>query len=212
MEKKCIILLFCVLLYFSISSISIDASTDDYMTFVEIIMSDGKLLANYTEQEYQDYYSRIPDRKMVGYVIYTENQNVESTYISNTLYSIENDSNASITYQIDVVVETNNKTSFKATGQLNGRVSGKKGNDIKAEVGAEVGVEYSATTTESRKETQKLDVIVEANSRCVIYLTGNLLITNGVLKHYVMWLETYRGGFEIVTLQNQYTRIEKVKI
>jgi hypothetical protein len=27
-----------------------------------------------------------------------------------------------------------------------------------------------------------------------------------------MWLETYRGGFEIVTLQNQYTRIEKVKI
>ena len=73
-------------------------------------------------------------------------------------------------------------------------------------------LEYSTTTTESRKETQKLDIIVEANSRCVIYLTGNLSITNGVLKCYYMWIETYRGGFEIVVLQNQYTRIEKVKI
>jgi hypothetical protein len=194
------------------SSLSIDASTDDYTSFVEIIMSDGKLLANFTENEYEEYYSNIQNRKMFGYLIYVENENVESTYISNTLYSIENSSNSNITYQIDVVVETNNKTTFKATGELNGKVSGKKGNDIKGEIGAECGLEYSDSTTESRMETQKLDVIVESNSRCVIYLTGNLLITNGVLKHYTMWLETYRGGFEIVTLQNQYTRIEKVKI
>ena len=175
-------------------------------------MNDGKLLSNFTEEEYELLYNEIPDRKMFGYVINIENNNVDATYISNTLYSIENKGNSNITYQIDVVVETNNKTSFKASGGLNGKISGKKGNDIKGEIGAECGLEYSSSTSESRKETQKLDIVVEPHSRCVIYLTGNLSVTNGVLKFYYFWIETYSGGFEIVTLQNQYTRIEKAKI
>lgn len=210
--KKYTILLLFLLNYFTISSLYVDASTDDYTSFVEIIMNKGKLLSNFTEEEYEQLYSEIPNRKMIGYVINVENDNVDATYISNTLYSIENDSDSNITYQIDVVVEMNNKTSFKASGGLNGKISGKKGNDIKGEIGAECGVEYSSDTTESRKETQKLDVIVEPHSRCVIYLTGNLTVTNGVLKFYYLWIETYSGGFEIVTLQNQYTRIEKAKI
>lgn len=212
MEKKYLIMLFLILIYFTKSSLCIEASSDDYTSYVEIIMNDGKLLSNFTEEEYELLYNEIPDRKMFGYVINIENDNVDATYISNTLYSIENKGNSNITYQIDVVVETNNKTSFKASGGLNGKISGKKGNDIKGEIGAECGLEYSSSTSESRKETQKLDIVVEPHSRCVIYLTGNLSVTNGVLKFYYFWIETYSGGFEIVTLQNQYTRIEKAKI
>lgn len=212
MEKKYLIMLFLIIIYFTKSSLCIEASSDDYTSYVEIIMNDGKLLSNFTEEEYELLYNEIPNRKMFGYVINIENDNVDATYISNTLYSIENKGNSNITYQIDVVVETNNKTSFKASGGLNGKISGKKGNDIKGEIGAECGLEYSSSTSESRKETQKLDIVVEPNSRCVIYLTGNLSVTNGVLKFYYFWIETYSGGFEIVTLQNQYTRIEKAKI
>jgi hypothetical protein len=212
MEKKFIILLFMLLIYFATSTTNLYASTDDYTAFVEIIMNEGKLLSNFTKEEYEELYANTNDRKMMGYVVYIENNNIDATYISNTLYSIENDSDSNITYQIDVVVETNNKTTFKASGGLNGKISGKKGDNIKADIGGECGIDYSKAETESRTETQKLDVIVEAHSRCVIYLTGNLSITNGVTEYYLFWVETYKGGFEIVTLKNQYTRIEKARI
>jgi hypothetical protein len=110
MEKKYLIMLFLVLIYFTTSSLCIEASSDDYTSYVEIIMNDGKLLSNFTEEEYELLYNEIPDRKMFGYVINIENDNVDATYISNTLYSIENKGNSDITYRIDEVVETNNKT------------------------------------------------------------------------------------------------------
>lgn len=212
MGNKVIILLMMFLISISALSVNTHASNDDYSSFVEIIMNDGKLLVNFTDEEYEECYENLGGRKMFGYKVFIENNNVDASYISNTLYSIENDSDSNITYQIDVVVETNNKTTFKASGSLNGKVSGKKGNDIKADIGAEVGLDYTTVITESRTETQKLDVIVEAHSRCVIYLTGNLSVTNGVTRYYYFWMEVYGGGFEIVTLKNQYTRIEKAKI
>lgn len=212
MEKKSIILLFILFIYFTLSFYEVDASTEDYQSFSEIIMNEGKLLCNFTEEEYEKYYENIDKPKMFGYKVYIENNNVDASYISNTLQSIENDSDSNVTYQIDVIVETSNKTSFSASGDLNAKVSGKKGENIKADIGGECGIKYSKATSTSRTETQKLDVIVEAHSRCVIYLTGNLTVTNGVVKYYYFWLEVYSGGFEIVTLQNQYTRIEKVRI
>jgi hypothetical protein len=212
MKKKIIILLFIFSFFLTALSVYPSSSTEDYTSFTEVIMNEGKLLSNFTSKEYDELYKKTGKRKMFGYSVFVENDNVDASYISNTLYSIENDSDSDITYQIDVVVETNNKTTFKASGGLNGKVSGKKGENIKAEIGGECGIDYSTSNSESRTETQKLDVVVEAHSRCVIYLTGDLSVTNGVVKYYYFWIEVYRGGFEIVTLKNQYTRIEKAKI
>ena len=90
MEKKIIIFLFMFLTYFTLNSVNTYASTDDYNSFVEIIMNEGKLLSNFTAKEYEELYAKITSGKMLGYVVYVENNNVDATYISNTLYSIEN--------------------------------------------------------------------------------------------------------------------------
>lgn len=209
--KKIILLL---ILYFSIPFLNafvLQASSEEYTTFSEIMMSEGKLLSNFTDKELEEMYKKVNGTKFFGVSVYKENYNIEASYISNTLYSVENKSDSDVTYEIEVDVETSNKVSFNASGSLNGSASGTK-SGIKGEIGAKCGIEVSNTTTTSRKEKQKMKLIVEKNSRAIVYLTGNLTVTNGVAAYYVSFIQVSKGGFEIVTLKNQYARIEKTSI
>ena len=207
------IILFIMLLIISISIypiINIKADIDDYQTFTEIIMSSGKLITNFTEDEYNELASQF-QVQFVGPYTVTANKNVDASYISNTIKSVENKSNTDITYTIDVETVTNNKTSFSASGSLYGQISGSN-KKLKGEIGAKAGVEYSTQNQTSTKNTEKMQLIVEANSRALIYLTGNLTITNGACAGYICWIKVYEGLFEIAILKNQYARIEKAKI
>ena len=105
----------------------------------------------------------------------------------------------------------NNKVSFSTSGQISGSGSGNI-NKIKAEASAKAGVEYSNSTTISRKEKQTMKITVEPGSRCIIYLTGNLTVNNGVCAYYEFFYRSLYGGYEFVTLESQYAKIEKVKI
>lgn len=211
--KKIIILCFTYLLTVLINFEIATIASDDYNTYSEIMMTNGKTLSNFLDSEIKNYLSLIPDddNPMFGVKIYEANKNVEASYISNTLYSVENKGETDVEYEINVTVETNNKVSFSVNGSINGKGSASK-EKIKGEISAECGVKYDETTTESRKEVRKLKFIVEGNSRAIVYLTGNMSITNGAAKKYSFWTKSSEGGFEIVTLKNQYTRIEKVKI
>ena len=212
MQKR-IIFFICFIMFYLFSFVEVEASTDDYRTFSEIIMSEGKLITNFTDEEYNEMIKKLTGVKCFGYSTYIENKNVDATYISNTLYSIENKGNTPVTYQIDVVIDTKNTVTFSASRSLNGELSASsKAKGLKGELGSKVGLNYTSEMSESRKETQKLDVVVEPQSRCVIYLTGNLTISNGVACIHTFFIKSAYGAFEIVVLKNQYTRIEKDKI
>ena len=209
--KKIIVSIILLIIALSIYPvINIKADIDDYTTFTEIIMADGKLISNFTDEEY-DELARQYHVEFAGISAVTANRNVDASYISNTIKSVENKSNTDITYTIDVETTTNNKTSFTASGSLNGQVSGSKGK-LKGEIGAKAGVEYNQTNTVATKNVEKMNLVVEANSRALIYLTGNLTITNGACAYYICWIRVSEGLFEIAVLKNQYTRIEKAKI
>ena len=73
--------IWCILLLFSILGILYEVDLDvlaadtSYLTYNEIIMVDGKLLANFTEKEYEDYYSQVSKPifwgKCGGYLYFT---------------------------------------------------------------------------------------------------------------------------------------------
>ncbi len=212
MKKIISLCLICLLVGGIQFFLTIQASTDDYMAFSEIMMNEGKLLCNFTEEEMKELLKKVEKRKFYGISVYEENKNVDASYISNTLYSVENRGQTDVTYDIVVEVETVNKVSFNASGSLNGSASGKTSGGIKGEIGAKCGVEFSDATTTSRKEKQTMKLTVEAGSRAIIYLTGNLTITNGVAASYITFIRAAEGGFEIVTLKNQYARVEKAPI
>ena len=208
--------IFLIVIYMFISIfpifINIDAATTEYNTFSEIMMPEGKLLSNFTNEELKEMYKHVEKTTGWGVNVYKENSNVDASYISNTLYSVENKGATEVKYKIEVEVETSNKVSFNASGSLNGSASGTTKGGVKGEIGAKCGVEVSNTTTKSRIEKQKLEIIVEPNSRAIIYLTGSLSVTNGVAAYYVAFIQVCKGGFEIVTLKNQYARVEKALI
>ena len=197
--------------FFPLMTVEAKDTSSDYNTYVEIVMTTGKLLKNYTKLEYDKaiadgvgiYFNKIK--------VCPVNKNVEATYISNTLFSVENRSATDVKYEVDITLEKNNKVTFTAGGSLSASASGtiKK---IKVSASNDANVNYSDTTTTSIKEKKSMTIIVEANSRAIIYLTGDLSVTNGVILVYRCFFLAYKGGYEIVVLKSQYARIEKVSI
>lgn len=210
--KKLTLLLLGELILAGLSlALVLNAASEEYMTFSEIMMNDGKLLSNYTKEETEELLTHVRKNRFAGVNVYKENDTVDASYISNTLYSVENTGSTDVTYDIVVDVETVNKVSFSASGSLNASASGSK-SGVKAEIGKKCGIEVSKTTTTSRKEKQTMKFAVEGGSRAIVYLTGNLSVTNGVAAYYICFIRVAEGGFEIVTLKNQYARVEKAKI
>ena len=113
--------------------------------------------------------------------------------------------------EVDVQVETNMKVSFSANGSVAASGSGTL-SDIKQEASAKAGLEYSKTTSTSVKEKQTLSLVIEPNSRAIIYLTGDLAVSNGYVSVYAFFYKAYGGCYEFVTLKSQYARIEKISL
>ncbi|MDE7162245.1 MAG: hypothetical protein K2N65_05765 [Anaeroplasmataceae bacterium] len=184
---------------------------DSYETFNEVMMVNGKLLRNFTDEEMQEYMKHVKKSTFWGVNVYTVNKNIETTYISSTLYNVENRGDTDVSYELDIVVETSNKTSWSVSGNLSGTAKGSI-KSFKTDIAAKAGVDYSNTTTNSKKETQKLKLTVEKGSRAIVYLMGSARITNGVCACYICFVNVASCGFEYFTLVNQYPRMEKRKL
>ena len=210
MKKKFFIFIFLIILTFSYLKYDSKADQSDYRTFSEIIMANGKLLANFTDKEFEEYYSNLKPQ-FLGLSIYVENDNVDASYISNTLWSVTNTSSTDVTYNVKIETETTNKTTFSSSSSASGGASGNI-NGIKADISSKCGVDYSKVTTESKKQTETMNLVVEAGSSAIVYLTGNLSVTNGVVSSYVFFVEVLKGGFEFTILKNQYARVEKARV
>lgn len=205
--------LFIILLFpklFVVKAVS-DTNTE-YQTYVEIIMSSGKLLRDFTKEELNSYLEEINQGvHFYEVLVYPVNKNVKSTYITNTLFSVDNTSASTVEYSFSVQVETTNVVSFSSTVTVSSSVGGniKK---VKAEASAKTNIEYSEKNTTSIKEKRTMDIKVEPNSRAIIYLMGDITITNGVFSVYDFFINVLNGGYEFAILNTQYARLEKATI
>lgn len=183
----------------------------DYLTYSEVMLSSGKLLRDFTELERTSMYKYTDDYCFMGVLVYIENQAVDASYISNTLYSIDNTSQTSIEYTLEYSVETNNKVSFQTTESINGGL-GLSSGKIKGDMAAKATIDYSESTTKSIKEKKTMKLEIEPNSRLIVYLTGNLSVTNGCFAAYYFSIKLCQGCFEFVTLKSQFSKMEKRSI
>ena len=211
---KIVNLAFFILYFlFMASFIEVKAEDDvsDYLTYSEVMLSSGKLVRDFTEEEKESIYGNTEGCCMFGVIVYVENKAVDGSYISNTLYSIDNTSQTTIEYQLDYTVETNNKVSFQSTDTINGSI-GTNNKKIKADLAAKASIDYSTQTTKSEKEKRTMKLEIEPNSRLIVYLTGDVSVTNGCFSCYSFYFKTYTGCFEFVTLKSQFSKMEKRSI
>ncbi len=205
--KKIITITLCFITIMLCSMVQCYAE-EDYDTFNEIMMASGKLLKNFTEDELNEYMKKVKKNTFWGINVYTVNKNIETTYISSTLYNVENKGQTDVSYELDVVVEQAKTTTWNLSGSLSVTAKGAI-KSFKTDLASKAGIDYKSTNKESRKETQKLKVTVEKNSRAIVYLMGSARITNGVCACYIFFVPVASSGFEYFTLVNQYPRLEK---
>ncbi len=215
MKKINITLFIFIFLVISFSALEVHAVSDtntEYQTYVEIIMPTGKLLKDYTKEEFEEYFNEATSGvHFYDVVIYPVNKNIKSTYITNTLFSVDNKSASSVDYSFSIQVETTNVVSFSSSISTSSSASGniKK---VKAEASVKSNIEYSEKNTTSIKEKRTMDLKVEPNSRAIIYLMGDITITNGVFAVYEFFINVLKGGYEFAVLNTQYARLEKATI
>ena len=208
--KKVILAFLLLLMTLSVSNVKTKA-TSDYLGFEEIILESGKLLSNYTDAEYDEYYQKINKTKFWGWNVHIVNNKVPCTYIARTVYETTNSGEEAITYEISVTTETEVKTIISATGSISYGLSGSV-NKFKHDLDAEVGLEYKYQITEGQTKTEKLKVPVEGKTKLLVTVTGTGYVTNGVAAYYMFWMCVEKGGFEYFTITSEYQTIEKVAI
>lgn len=207
--KKILILLFAIaFIIFPLTTVSVKASSTEYLAYSEIIMSSGKLLRDFTKEEMDDALKHTEGNYCFTIKIYPVNKNVRATYISQTVMSYYNTSGTDVTFTKLIEVETNQKVSFNTGGSLSASASGniKK---VKAEAAAKGNVSYSKQQEKSYKEKLEEKFVIEAGSSIIVYLTGSLIISNGVASVYDFFYRLCYGGYEFVTITEQYTRVVK---
>ena len=205
--QKVLCLFVLLIIVMSVTFVDVKADTDDYKTFNEIIMSDGKLLRYYTDEEL-DFYKKQLKSKAAGVDVIIINKNIEASYISETLYNVHNSGLTNVEYQLDISVTKNQKITWEVSGDLNATAKGTI-KMFQANIESKVGVDYKNVNEKTEKTTEKIDLIVEPNSRAIIYLMGSARVTNGVCKVSVIFVNTATFGFEYFTIVNQYPRLEK---
>jgi len=182
-----------------------------YQSYESITLSEGKLLENYTKDEYKDYYTNVDTRKFLGWRIHKVNSNVKVSYISETLFSYYNDGYTAIDYTYKLDRKVTSKLGLSASGTIGVDLkNNKKVFSFDLEAQLKLTAEYTISSED--KESIEINLKVDPGTQVDLYIYGEGKITNGVAARYVFWIRANRGGFEVFLVTTQYQRLEKVRI
>jgi len=182
-----------------------------YHSYESITLSEGKLLENYTDDEYKDYYKHVDARKFLGWRIYKVHSNIKVSYISETLFSYYNDGYTPIEYTYKLDRKVTSKLGLSASGTIGVDFkNNKKVFSFDLEGQLKLSAEYTVSSED--KESIEINLEVDPGTQVDLYVYGEGKITNGVAARYVFWVRTNKGGFEVFLVTTQYQRLEKVKI
>lgn len=212
--KKANLLVLLILLFIIIVNInqnSVKADVNDYTAFASINVSDGKLLRDYSQEELNDNYKLVSDRRFVGWRYHFFQKNTPVSFISNVVFSMYNSGTTPMKYKVQVNAENCVKTSISCTGTIKYNIAGtiKK---FKNGLDSSLKLEGSYQETQLVKQQENLEVDIDPGTVCIIYIQGTGLLTNGVASYYEWWIRRNEGGFEYFTITDSHLRIEKIKV
>jgi hypothetical protein len=183
----------------------------NYQTYEDIELVTGKLLENFTEQEYQHYYEKVNPRMFMGWRVHKVCDHVKATYVTETLFSYYNDGFTPIEYKYTLSRKETSKLGLSATGSIS--LSTTKGDKLfknNLDTSLKLSADYQITTED--KETYEVKLEVDPGTQVNLYTYGEGKLTNGVAARYVLFVRMERGGFEVFLVTTQYQRLEKKRI
>ncbi|MBN2300701.1 MAG: hypothetical protein JXC31_05890 [Acholeplasmataceae bacterium] len=208
MKKLSGLILFIIV--FSCIRFNSDASSN-YQNYESVTMTSGKLLENFSNDDYKSYYKKVDKRKFMGWRVYKVNSNIKMTYISETLFSYYNDGYTAIDYTYKLDRKVSSKLALSASGSIGIKFSKDKQifkNNLDGSL--KLSADYSVSSED--KESYEINLKVDPGTQVDLYVYGEGKITNGVASKYFFWIRGDRGGYEIFLVTTQYQRLEKKKI
>ena len=186
-------------------------ASEDYNTFQEIEISSGKMLSDFTEEEYNKYFKQVDKRKFWGWRVNTINKKIKAKFISETVFSYYNNGLTPITYKYELSKSVVDKYSISATGTIKYNLEGKT-TKFKHNLDTEVKINVSNEVVNTTKEENNLEIIIDPMTVANLRILGEAYVTNGVAAYYIFWLRIQRGGFEYFVVTTQYPRLEVLPI
>lgn len=207
--KKGIYLL--ILIFTSLLMIQEVKPNSDYKTYEQIEMTRGKLLEQYTKEEYDTYYKVVDKRKFMGWNVHKVYENVKVTYTTQTLFSYYNDGYTPIEYEYKLDRKQTSKLGLSATGTISTKTQ-KADKLFKNNLDASLKLSADYQQSNEEKEAITMKLKVDPGTQVDLYIYGEGKITNGVASRYVFFVRMDRGGFEVFLVTTQYQRLEKRRI
>jgi hypothetical protein len=207
--KKLVLFLMCFMIGYLIS-IETYAGTN-YTAFESITLTEGKLLENFTKDDYTDFYKKVDKRKFSGWQIHKVSSNVKVSYISETLFSYYNDGFTAISYDYRLDRKVSTKLGLSATGSI-GMKGGSEKKVFKNNLEGSLKLSSDYLISTEDKETFDISLKVDPGTQVDLYTYGEGKLTNGVGAYYYFWIRTQRGGFEVFVVTTEYQRLEKKRI
>jgi len=182
-----------------------------YKSYESLTIEDGKLLSDFTDEDYKDYYEHVNKRKFIGWRIHEVNRDTKVYYITETLFSYHNDGYTAIDYTYQYKKKEAKKIALSASGTIGFKTTGDK-QGFKNNLDGSLKLSSDYTNTKEESETYEIKLKVDPGTRVDLYIYGEGKITNGVAAFYWGFIRTMRGGYEIFLVTTQYQRLEKVRI
>jgi len=204
------ILIVSMMLFVLLFSTKVEAS-EGYDTFQEIEMNSGKLLVDYTDQEYNEYYKKVKKAKFWGWKTYVVNRNIRTKFVSETVFSYYNNGSTPIVYKYKLSESSVDKYSISSTGSIGYELSG----DIKKfknNLDAELKINVTNEKTHKKEEDTQLEIKIDPYTVANLKIVGEAKVTNGVAAYYFFWIRAQKGGFEYFVVTTQYPRLEVLPI
>ncbi len=194
----------------SISIFSVRGNTA-YHSFESLELTDGKLLKDYTNDEYKEYYKEVKKRKFSGWRVHKVYQDIKVTYVTETLFSYYNDGYTAIDYSFKLDTEKTTKISLSASGSI-GLKTSKTSKGFKNDLDSSLKLSSEYTNVTESSESYEIKFKVDPGTQVDLYIYGEGKITNGVAARYLFWIRLDQGGFEVFLVTTQYQRLEKKQI
>ncbi|MCR5307975.1 MAG: hypothetical protein K6E24_03170 [bacterium] len=213
MKKIIFATIFIFMLTIFISTNKVKASGGDYMSYPEISFEeeDYKLLVEFSDDELEEYYKKVDNKKFSGWNAYFFTKHKKVYYTQGVIFMYKNEGTSASTYNFEFKEEKINKRSFSVTGNLETSLKGEI-KKLKAGLDVKLKLDYSESSTKTTRTDWSTKTNVDPGTMLKISIKGEGYIDQGVASKYFFWVRTKKGAFEIFNVGTEYYSMEKVRL
>ncbi len=199
--KKIMIVLVLILLF----SIDFKSANANYHAYQEVTFEHSymKLLEDYRDSDFEDYYDELPKRRFYGFNIYKAFSNEKAYFIKETLFIVENYGDTAIDETVTFTQTLSVTTQFGASGGIKTKGSG-TAKGFKLNLESYLDLDYEKTVKEVTEEKHSFKIKVDPNTRMTIQILGEAKVSNGVAKYHRFWFLAKKGGWEVFLVTTEY--------